>query len=249
MKSIKEEVLKVIEGSMPVGFREALSFKGKFAFAEGQTFGRVLAPLSRILSRWARLRAARLPTEELRLAMAHGLLHLEQAGPRKIGPRRPDPPVLVFTDGACEEEGTTGGGVIIDGKFVQSFGTAVSEEQVNAWKTKLNQSQVIGQAELFPVLLAKLTWAERLKGKRAIYFIDNDAARLGLIKAYSPVLPSLNIIMDCLSWDYANASESWYSRVPSASNISDDPSRLKFEGDLVELGAVRVNPVFPSLPG
>ena len=48
------------------------------------------------------------------------------------------------------------------------------------------------------------------------------------------------------TWDYANAGESWYSRVPSASNISDGPSRLKFGGELYELGAVQVAPVFPA---
>ena len=89
----------------------------------------------------------------------------------------------------------------------------------------MDQSQVIGQAEPFPVLLSKLTWARRLRDRRVIFFIDSDAARLGLVKAYSPVLPSLNIIMECLSWDYANASESWYARVPSSANISD--GRLK----------------------
>jgi len=187
-----------------------------------------------------------MPSELLKLALSHAVIHLETAGPRVIGPRRREKPVLVFTDGACEPEGTTVGGVLVDGSVAQCFGCVVSAPQVEAWKTKLNQKQVIGQAELFPVLLAKLTWAEHLKDRRAIYFIDNDAARLGLVKAYSPVLPSLGIIMDCLNWDYANSAESWYARVPSASNISDGPSRLDFELVYDELKATRVVPKFPS---
>ena len=55
----------------------------------------------------------------------------------------------MFTNGACEEEGTTVGGVLVDGNDVQCFGFKVTEAQVEAWKTKLNQTQVIGQAELF----------------------------------------------------------------------------------------------------
>ena len=244
--AIKTEVKKVLEAPKPFGFKDALSFKGKFGFAEGQTFGRVLAPVSRVLSAWASESRSRMPSELLKLALSHAVLHLESAGPRVVGPRRKEKPVLIFTDGACEPEGTTVGGVLVDGSLTQCFGCAVSATQVEAWKTKLNQTQVIGQAELFPVLLAKLTWAEQLKGRRAIYFIDNDAARLGLVKAYSPVLPSLGLIMDCLNWDYANSSESWYARVPSTSNISDGPSRLDFELACGELKAARVAPKFPS---
>ena len=188
--AIRESSIKVFESKSLFGFKDAFSFKGKFAFAEGQTFGRVLAPVSRVLSKWASEHRARPPSEELKLAIAHGLRHLETAGPRVIGPRRSERPVLVFTDGGCELDGTTVGGVIFDGPVVQFFGCKVSVEQVEAWKTKLDQTQVIGQAELYPVLLAKLTWAKHLKNRRAIYFIDNEAARLGLVKAYSPFLPS-----------------------------------------------------------
>ena len=113
---------------------------------------------------------------------------------------RSRPPVLVFTDGACEEHGTTVGGVLVDPESEwQSFGAKLSEATVSEWKTKLDQTQVIGQAEIFPLLLARLTWGHRLRGRRVIYFIDNEAARIGLVRAYSPVLPSLNLILSCLS--------------------------------------------------
>ena len=38
-----------------MGFREALSIRGKLAFAEGQNYGRISAPASFILSRWANI--------------------------------------------------------------------------------------------------------------------------------------------------------------------------------------------------
>ena len=171
----------------------------------------MLAPVSRILLAGASDQRARPPTDELRLALAHATIHLETAGPRVIGPRRSEPPALIFTDGACEPEGTTAGGVLIDGSVIQCFGFKTSDSRVDMWKTKLNQTHVIGQAELFPVLIAKSTWAGMLVGKRAIYFVDIEAARLGLAKAYSPVVPSLGIIMECLRCDYDNSAESWYA--------------------------------------
>ena len=56
--------------------------------------------------------------------------------------------------------------------------------------------------------------------------------------------------MDCLSWDFLHFSESWYDRVPSASNPSDGPSRLKFDWAKGALGASIVQPVLerPSAP-
>ena len=245
VEAIESAVQAVFDSARPFGFKDALSFRGRFAFAEGQTFGRVLAPVARVLSQWAAAGKPALPTEELKLALAHGALHLKTAGPRRIKPSRNEAPVLVFTDGACEEEGTTVGGVLIAGEVVECFGFKISEAQVDQWKTKLLQKQVIGQAELYPVLVAKLTWRRYLEGNRVIHFIDNEAARLGLVKAYSPVLPSLNIIMDALSWDYRHECESWFARVPSKSNVSDGPSRLDFSEILDNLKGVKVAPVLP----
>ena len=119
----------------------------------------------------ARERGHRWLTEEMRLALRKGADALLTAGPRVIGPVSKEPPVIIFTDGACEAD-TSIGGVIFDPQRkcyeVEYFGAVVGTITVNSWKTRLDQDQVIGQAELFPVLVAKLTWAARLKGRRAI---------------------------------------------------------------------------------
>ena len=130
VEAIKVATEIVLSSNKPFGFRDALSFKGKFSFAEGQTFGRVLAPVSRVLSAWASEQAPRRPTEELRLALAHATIHLETAGPRVIGPRKSQKPILLFTDGACEEDGTSVGGVLVNGDDIQCFGFRVVEERV-----------------------------------------------------------------------------------------------------------------------
>ena len=91
--------------------------------------------------------------------------------------------------------------------------------------------------------MARLTWADKLKGRRVIYFVDNEAARIGLVRAYSPVLPSMNLILACLGWDYANNSQAWFARVSSYSNIADGPSRME---KLAPSIAKVVPPVFPK---
>ena len=112
---------------------------------------------------------------------------------------------------------------------------------------KADQTQVIGQAEILPVLVARWTWSKDLAGKRVLYFIDNESARLALVKAYSPVLPSLRLVLASLKWDQENDSQAWYARVPTFSNVADGPSRMIVTEALVALGAVVVPPIFDPL--
>jgi len=51
VESISESMQKILETGR-MGFKDALSVRGKLAFAEGQLFGRVAAPVTRLLSRW-----------------------------------------------------------------------------------------------------------------------------------------------------------------------------------------------------
>jgi hypothetical protein len=237
--------IQVIKKKSWIGFREALSLRGKLTYAEGQLFGRVTAGVCRLLSQWARDGDDKcLSPEEVQLLVSAGDT-LECAGPRCIKPPSACYPVVVFTDGACEPMGTSIGGVIFaPGRQPMAFGAILSQEVVSSWLTKLGQTQVIGQAEIFPVLVARWTWAEELKNKRVLYFIDNDSARLALVKSYSPVLPSLKIISECSEWDCANSSCAWYARVPTEANVADGPSRMESREVVQNYGARIVPPVF-----
>ena len=142
------------------------------------------------------------------------------------------------------------GGLAIfpDGRS-ECFGAEVDDVTADSWRSRADQKQVIGQAELFPFLVARLTWAERIKGKRVLYFVDNESARIGMIRAYSPILPSLKIIMQCVSLDFELNSAPWYARVPTASNPGDLPSRMVYGGASKFLGAKIVAPVLPEGTG
>ena len=117
---------------------------------------------------------------------------------------------------------------------------------VHIWKTRPDQEQVIGQAEIFPALVARWTWASHLADNRVMYFIDNESARLALVKSYSPVLPSLSLVQECVAVDFQITSSPWYARVPTFSNIADSPSRMVVSDDLKALGARVVCPVLSS---
>eukprot|EP00973_Karenia_brevis_P032146 4433034-Karenia_brevis.AAC.1 len=188
-------------------------------------------------------------SEDLQIKLRYSLSSLchliAKAEPRVIGPVSHDPPVLIFTDGACEDVVTIGAVMILPEGQVEVFGAEVAPGTVQTWKKLPSQVQVIGQAELFPLLVARLTWAQHIRGKRVVFFIDNEAARIGAVRGYSPSLPSLKVICQMSAWDYVNGVRPWYARVPTESNIADEPSRLRLSNPLFDTARCVV-PVFPS---
>ena len=72
--------------------------------------------------------------------------------------------------------------------------------------------------------------AAQLRGTHAAFFIDNDAARLGCVKGYSPSLPSAKLIGKVWLKMAELSVSPWFARVPTQSNIADAPSRGKIPG-------------------
>ncbi len=227
-----------------IKFREAASLRGRVKYSEGQTFGRVLAPSVRVLSNCVTRGGNSKIDEEIEDALKRIADHMTSALPRCIGPRRMERPVLIFVDGACEEV-TSIGAVLFDGPVVEAFGAVVPDALVEQWKSKFGQRQVIGQAEIYPALVARFTWQKRLESRRVIFYQDNESARLALVKGYSPVLASFIMICDCYKWDYLAAVDAWYARVPTHANFGDAPSRLDWARTESECGAKIVQPIWP----
>ena len=107
------------------------------------------------------------------------------------------------------------------------FGTLVGDPVVRLWSRDAKE-QLIGQAELLPVLLAKTTWRDSFVNRPCLTFIDNESARYSLMRGYSPVLDSSRIISESWTLDAELGSASWFARVPTCCNVADDPSRLDF---------------------
>jgi len=142
-----------------LGFKDALSIRGKLAFAEGRNYGRISSPVAHILSRWTKEGGIKQVSDELEQCLNWTINEIKLDIPRTIGPQRKDMPVLIFTDGACEPDLTSVGGVMISqGEVVQCFGMELPAKFIDSWKSRESQTQVIGQAELLPVLVAKWTW-------------------------------------------------------------------------------------------
>ena len=125
------------------------------------------------------------------------------------------------------------------------FGHLVPDGLVSQWQSH-GRTHVIAQAELLPVILARITWAELLRGFRVVYYIDNEGVREALVSGSSASLASRDMLRLCGQLECFLEAESWYARAPSPSNIAHGPSRLEFGPVLGIPGASRVEPVWPK---
>ena len=66
-----------------------------------------------------------------------------------------------------------------------------------------------------------------MRGRRYIHFVDNNAAKDGLIKGLSKSVFSTELLDLFWELEVESGSFGWFERVPSPSNISDGPSRLR----------------------
>ncbi len=92
---------------------------------------------------------------------------------------------------------------------------------------KGTKQQIVGQAELLPCHAAQILWKERLQNRRLVVYIDNEAARFGLIKGTSPALGSAWFINEYWTAEANSETTAWVERVFSASNCTGGPSKRK----------------------
>ena len=133
---------------------------------------------------------------------------------------------MVFTDGSFKKGVGLWSTVVIDDITSQRdvFWGTVPQRLVDGWQAQAGD-QIISQIEAYAALLVRWHFRARWKGRKALFFIDNDAARYALIKSSSGS-SSLLLVTDCFhSFDAEFPLIAWIERVASASNIADLPSR------------------------
>jgi hypothetical protein len=207
-----------------MGSAMAATTFGRLTFALSSCFGKGAAPGLRLLSRCSSSGQNMVLKEKELLQLELIRLFIQNLKPREIDFNAQDDAVLVFTDAAYENQRATYGVfIIMDGARWTAAGE-VPESLLRNW-TSQGIQQVITQAELYPVLLVRLALGEQLIHRKTVYYIDNDAARFGLIKADSPSSSCFSIIKAFYSVEVHYPSQPWFARVPTHSNVAYAPSR------------------------
>ena len=130
-------------------------------------------------------------TAELVHSVAEALDSLMTSKPRLISAWSDCPPLLLFTDRAVEDgdQGVTHGAILIDPWKQCSFyfGDEVPSEFLALWR-RHGKKQIICQADILTVLTSKETWCSHIEGRSVLWFVDNEAARMALVRNFSPRL-------------------------------------------------------------
>ena len=64
---------------------------------------------------------------------------------------------------------------------VRAFGAVVPSVLLDTWYAK-GKRHLIGQVEMYAVLLARSCWADVLDGSRVIFFVDHSGVHKRLVK-------------------------------------------------------------------
>eukprot|EP00971_Amphidinium_carterae_P125064 2477997-Amphidinium_carterae.1 len=80
-------------------------------------------------------------------------------------------------------------------------------------------------------------WGSLFHNRRILVFIDNESARLALIRGWSASRPSNELLRRFALIQAKMLAHLWFARVPSKSNPADGPSGLSFESAREKFGA------------
>lgn len=222
--------------------KEAESFRGRIQWFESYLFGRIANLSIHRIGKRAQQKGAKTRNkldDELRSSLIFLRTRVQTGSPLILTAETEDS-VLIFTDGAFDAENLKGsvGGVLLDHEgiplrfFSENIPALVMKRFLEV------SDNPIYLIELLAGYIAAFLWGGLTTGRYVVMYIDNEASRLALIKAYSST-PMGNVIVQMfVSSEDSSQWKVWFGRVCSYSNIADAPSRMEVQ-DLVTRGAMQ----------
>ena len=231
--SRKKDLCETIEAclkSNKLSRHDALKLRGRMQFTAGQVYGRV----AKTCLGYVTMRAYSTKGATLGHSTANALAlysnMLTSQGPRSLSCRSTNT-WYFFTDASFEMENdvpTSGhGGVLVspDGKPVRFFSGNLNNKNHIALLNPKGLKTIIFECEFLAVLIAYRVWAREVAGSQLVVFIDNNAVRDSLISCDTSNATASVILKSILQLEDDVKALAWYTRVPSPSDIADDPSR------------------------
>jgi len=214
---------------------------GKFGFIADHMYGRVgRAAMGALRHRQYSHSHDHSLTPSIKASLGLALALLHTAPPREISVSPPsERPTILYTD-ASDVPGRDVGqyivGAVLDSPSQSTLlytYWCVPPELVQRWIPKQTQ---IGQLEIFAGAVAVDAWADLLRDKQVLHFVDNDSATASLVKGYSPQEDSCALVGDYWLRVAALKASVYVDRVESKSNLADGPSRVDLQ-EVATLGA------------
>ena len=239
IKELSDTIADIIKkGRMTV--LESQKLRGRMQFADGQVFGRLGKLCMKAITHHAfNSRSDNLGKQTVE-ALRRFVIFLEYAGPRSLE-LASDSVWTIYTDACYEPQRADWicglGGVLVDplGKKAAFFSIELSVEQRQALGAEFKKT-IIFEAELLAMVLAFSVWKSVIGSSSIICFVDNNSARDVAISGCGRNCVASVLVEFLLKLEMATNVTPWYTRVPTPSNIADDPSRGVIK-PLVESGA------------
>ena len=227
------ETLASVLRDRKVLVREVPSLLGRLQFLESQMLGRTGRLAIADLRNLERAAAFSVELSQSQFdAVALLRARLLKGVPRQLSASPASAPVLVFTDGACDPCGSSfhaavGGVLIAPGSKPRVFGAKVPEALIQRWAR--GRKHIIGQVELYAVVLARVLWSRAIGGNRVFFFVDHTGVHSSCINGNAADTSWRELLMQLEAADEAAPCLAWFHRVASESNPSDAPSRGEWE--------------------
>ena len=224
----REEIASFLKGVLDTGVltaKQAEQLMGRMIFFESYTFGRTANFAVKALGVRAESSSGdNVLDQHLRFCLELLLARVQTAGPLVITPSVRQT-FFVFTDGAFEQGRGTVGGILYDsqGCALEFFSLEIAKDVMDLLLA--NSKNPIYELEVLPVAISLALRAHRMKARQVLAFLDNSAALVAFLKGSGATALASNMVRHAMQLESDNALVSWYSRVPSASNPADKPSK------------------------
>ena len=208
-------LLDVVASERKLSNHQASELQGLLNFASGFYLTKVLKPF---VSEFARVAKGTSGDHELLRLCNFVKVLLRDLPPRSYTMSKHDSPVLIFTDAAFENGVGSAGYILVDRMTAtRSCGEIhIPQTLMNHW-LELAGSQIISQLELYALLAIRYHHRKLWVDRQLICWIDNEAS------SPAPTMRALTRVLHMLClW---HPAQTWYERVCSFSNPSDEPSR------------------------
>ena len=208
--------------------KEAEKLRGRMVFFEGYTFGRIANAAVKNLGRLGMNQAeTNVLSDDLSNILNFLKWRVANASPMKIE-KCFTSTWVVFTDGCCEAERRFGG---IGGILISPSGTCVQyfSAEVPPWMMDIlleTSANPIHELELLPIYLAAFVWKQFLGLSQVVWYVDNESSRMAVVRGSGETRNAASIIDAFVRLECSSQVKSWFSRVPSHSNLADGVSRL-----------------------
>ena len=221
---------------------DALKLRGRMQFAAGQLFGRTARKSLSVVTH----HAYHAESPKLSPAAISALMKfrdaLTSAEPRYISTLKSGT-WFIFTDASYEPLGdiqSAGiGAVLVDcyGKQRRFFSQELSPEMIKLINVS-GRKTIIFECEFFAVLCTLHIWSDAIHAADVVLHTDNDGVRDCFISCHTDSENAEKILDACIKVEDSTRSNIWITRVPTESNVADDPSRRCVE-KLIQCGCVQ----------